>query len=98
MPCRADRIGEQVSGGIARRRIGLEKVGSWCDSAQVDKSADEAGEQLRVIDGRVEVADIRELTLHVERDLGDTGVEFQRRIPRAPTWTVESIERSRQPI
>src|SRR5262249_52974147 len=85
---RTDRVGEEISRLIALSRIRIEKFGPRVRVAHVDKIADEAGEHLCVINGRVEVRNIRQLALHVEQYLGHRGVKLERRIPRPSIWAV----------
>jgi len=91
-------VGKEVARLVAFGGAWIQKDRPGFCLPEVDEITDEAREHFRIVDGRVEVRDIRQLALHVKRDLGDARLQIERSIPRSSTWAVESVQRTRQPV
>lgn len=97
VPRGAYRIGEVVPRQISYVCVRIQEVWPWCREASVYKVANEACEDFGVINGCVEVAYVRQLSLHVERYFMGTSFESECRIPSAAARTIETIDGSRLP-
>jgi hypothetical protein len=91
-------VSQSVTGGVAFRRVGIEAIGPWVDTAKIYEVSDKAGEHFGVLNDSIVIADVCEFALHVKRHFGDTRFDSERGVPSASARTVESVQAAGEPI
>jgi hypothetical protein len=96
--CCSDDVGKPIAGRVGLGGVGVQIIRPWSDSTNVHEVPYKTRKQFGTFDNGIEIANVGEFALDMERYFGDARLNGERGIPSAPARTIEAVQASGQPI